>query len=345
MRRSFTPAMRNSVISAAESAVTVSADCFGDVTAVWMQGWQPTPGRSSFVKQYGPGGAEMLQAFAQSVHTQTRFALFTAVEQIIRADFDFYDEGDPSEDPRLGDAAGSSRPFRQRDPQRRNADDCRSQNPRDVNQQLTSIGSIWTARTLAAPVRSRHGCGVQHTSLYPDATPETSVPTMAVRNPSAPLAGVCWKRTYEGTPITSEVGASLRVRGTAIPRHAASAASGSSCVCGEQDTATAARLAVVGASLRVRGTALTPPPSSLRCRVIPACAGNRIHANSLLGRKPGHPCVCGEQGLGVFVGIEASGSSLRVRGTEDCSFLALGTPRVIPACAGNRLSELVRNQV
>ena len=94
-------AMRNSVISAAESAVTVSADCFGDVTAVWMQGWQPTPGRSSFVKQYGPGGAEMLQAFAQSVHTQTRFALFTAVEQIIRADFDFYDEGDPSEDPRL----------------------------------------------------------------------------------------------------------------------------------------------------------------------------------------------------------------------------------------------------
>ena len=95
-------AVRSAALSAAHSNVTSSADCFDDVSNVWLRGWQPEPDHQSFVKHYGPEGAEILKAFAQSVHTQTRHALFTAVEQIIRADFDFYGEGDPSEDPRMG---------------------------------------------------------------------------------------------------------------------------------------------------------------------------------------------------------------------------------------------------
>ena len=94
-------AVRSALLSAVESAVTTSSDCFQEVTYLSLGSWQPEQGHETFVKHVGAESQETLRAFAQSVHTQTRHALFAAVEQIIRADFNFYGEGDPFEDPRL----------------------------------------------------------------------------------------------------------------------------------------------------------------------------------------------------------------------------------------------------
>ena len=94
-------AVRGGLLSAVESAVTNASDCFHEVAYPLLKPWQPEQGHETFVKLVGGESEAMLKAFGQSVHTQTRHALFTAVEQIIRADFNFYGEGDPSEDPRL----------------------------------------------------------------------------------------------------------------------------------------------------------------------------------------------------------------------------------------------------
>ena len=71
------------------------------------------------------------------------------------------------------------------------------------------------------------------------------------------------------------------------------------------------------------------------CRVIPACAGNRLAPLQRGLPVACHPCVCGEQRRPVEKPSTCFGSSLRVRGT--------GRPRprirrrhgVIPACAWN----------
>ena len=94
-------AVRAAALSAVESAVENAADCQFDVSVALLEGWQPEPGHSSFIKTVEPAGAETLKTFMESVHTQTRHALFTAVEQIIRADFEFFGEGDPNKDPNL----------------------------------------------------------------------------------------------------------------------------------------------------------------------------------------------------------------------------------------------------
>ena len=70
-------------------------------------------------------------------------------------------------------------------------------------------------------------------------------------------------------------------------------------------------------------------------RVIPACAGNRVWLVRSLGQWTGHPCVCGEQAGDDPRQVLVSGSSLRVRGTEEDAFAAEISTRVIPACAGN----------
>ena len=93
--------------------------------------------------------------------------------------------------------------------------------------------------------------------------------------------------------------------------------------------------------------------------VIPACAGNRVGNHPTPSRKPGHPCVCGEQSrtsermramggsslrvrgtdLRYNILLHATisaGSSLRVRGTVDIIVMEAAGWWVIPACAGNR---------
>ncbi len=52
-------------------------------------------------------------------------------------------------------------------------------------------------------------------------------------------------------------------------------------------------------------------------------------------RKPVHPRVCGEHNVWVYVSASSFGSSPRVRGTSSAMTTPAGSPRFIPACAGN----------
>ena len=107
----------------------------------------------------------------------------------------------------------------------------------------------------------------------------------------------------------------------------------------------AAAKAIAGSSLRVRGTAGANLCGEGLFRVIPACAGNSAARSDRGGRATGHPCVCGEQASTNGPKGIGSGSSLRVRGTGVNEWTERDWERVIPACAGNRLSELMRNRV
>ena len=87
------------------------------------------------------------------------------------------------------------------------------------------------------------------------------------------------------------------------------------------------------------------PARQSGCGVIPACAGNRGEGPPPRAAGAGHPCVCGEQTLMRARVRPIVGSSLRVRGTGRGRRTRAQKVRVIPACAGNRLCELVHNRV
>ena len=72
-------------------------------------------------------------------------------------------------------------------------------------------------------------------------------------------------------------------------------------------------------------------------RFIPACAGNRCILGIPLVISPVHPRVCGEQQKPQPMLTAISGSSPRVRGTDDKIPNRNPLCRFIPACAGNRL--------
>ena len=111
-------------------------------------------------------------------------------------------------------------------------------------------------------------------------------------------------------------------------------------VCGEQLAERLPRPCHRGSSPRVRGTAVViGEPAALK-RFIPACAGNRSGPRRGRGHQAVHPRVCGEQILGTLGIGGVTGSSPRVRGTVDMALGIPASPRFIPACAGNRLSQL-----
>ena len=118
---------------------------------------------------------------------------------------------------------------------------------------------------------------------------------------------------------------------------------GHPCVCGEQLDLNIESLISNGSSLRVRGTGPHDRNRAALMRVIPACAGNSAGGDARPHLYAGHPCVCGEQVTDPSSFTDRSGSSLRVRGTGLVTALVRELKRVIPACAGNRLSELARN--
>ena len=91
-----------------------------------------------------------------------------------------------------------------------------------------------------------------------------------------------------------------------------------------------------GSSPRVRGTARGAKSDFTLARFIPACAGNRCADRRRHPPASVHPRVCGEQTHGPRPERLLSGSSPRVRGTDQIPRSDIPQRRFIPACAGNR---------
>ena len=71
-----------------------------------------------------------------------------------------------------------------------------------------------------------------------------------------------------------------------------------------------------GSSPRARGTRGARAERSVRCRIIPACAGNTVPARRASGRRSDHPRVRGEHCRVHTRHVDAAGSSPRARGTR-----------------------------
>ena len=106
-------------------------------------------------------------------------------------------------------------------------------------------------------------------------------------------------------------------------------------VCGERRGYRYTVKSHLGSSPRVRGTRLRLGIRLGIRRFIPACAGNARSARMRGSPRSVHPRVCGERLSKEAVGVSASGSSPRVRGTHPDGLPTRGDFRFIPACAGN----------
>ena len=168
---------------------------------------------------------------------------------------------------------------------------------------------------------------------------------------------VCGEQRCPNNQTTKFSGSSPRVRGTAsscycgiFPRRFIPACAGNSAlgqpplagntvhprVCGEQAPAAAVPQAPRGSSPRVRGTAPNTLINAIHGRFIPGCAGNRGGGPTTVAGNPVHPRVCGEQCTATLLHNQDSGSSPRVRGTDESYRIGYRRSRFIPACAGNR---------
>ena len=73
--------------------------------------------------------------------------------------------------------------------------------------------------------------------------------------------------------------------------------------------------------------------------LIPACAGKNREDSWRLTRRRAHPRVCGENRIITFRQGSKQGSSPRVRGKRCSCVEAVGSARLIPACAGKTSSS------
>ena len=90
-----------------------------------------------------------------------------------------------------------------------------------------------------------------------------------------------------------------------------------------------------GSSPQARGTPVSVSSPLVKGRIIPAGAGNSKGQDHDIPKPPDHPRRRGElkaAGLQVFMGI---GSSPQARGTPGVCAVWRGSPRIIPAGAGN----------
>ena len=171
---------------------------------------------------------------------------------------------------------------------------------------------------------------------------------------------VCGEQGRRGADVVRADGSSPRVRGTVIEcvwdelhRRIIPACAGNRTpadptarrctdhprVCGEQRPPVPLCVIVRGSSPRVRGTVGEHWWDAYAYRIIPACAGNRQLPVCRIGSSTDHPRVCGEQTAGTLAVPFGSGSSPRVRGTGGRYARPIDNCRIIPACAGNRMTE------
>ena len=104
---------------------------------------------------------------------------------------------------------------------------------------------------------------------------------------------------------------------------------------GEHVVQLAGLLAALGSSPLARGTQPQVPNFLGLLRLIPARAGNTSSSQGVMILFPAHPRSRGEHGTLGRVLCGGRGSSPLARGTQDWLRPVLGTPRLIPARAGN----------
>ncbi len=96
--------------------------------------------------------------------------------------------------------------------------------------------------------------------------------------------------------------------------------------------------ACMGSSPRVRGTRRPVLPHPRERGIIPACAGNTRPSSTCRRCSRDHPRVCGEHVRSITELCLSTGSSPRVRGTQNLVSVVLVGFGIIPACAGNTLA-------
>ena len=106
-------------------------------------------------------------------------------------------------------------------------------------------------------------------------------------------------------------------------------------VCGEHSAPDHNDFSNRGSSPRVRGTLFLFFSDDAHAGIIPACAGNTSSLISWRRCSKDHPRVCGEHASATAMTSIASGSSPRVRGTQQLPFQIVEFLGIIPACAGN----------
>ena len=184
----------------------------------------------------------------------------------------------------------------------------------------------------------------------------SELPTKPSLRPVHPR--VCGERVLPAATFEFHRGSSPRMRGTHnrrfsgatvcrfIPAYAGNAqpANGEIIsapvhprVCGERDQPMTEPELRSGSSPRMRGTLNMPVYQSGHHRFIPAYAGNAPHPVAIACIAPVHPRVCGERRSKTVGMIFMSGSSPRMRGTQQIAVFALESGRFIPAYAGNAL--------
>ena len=106
--------------------------------------------------------------------------------------------------------------------------------------------------------------------------------------------------------------------------------------CGEQEFCFSNTIAAGGSSPRMRRTGGVLGQRRDRGRFIPAHAGNSRRHSARDPPTPVHPRACGEQAAAPMLVMSRTGSSPRMRGTDQPSGPQCSDDRFIPAHAGNR---------
>ena len=106
-------------------------------------------------------------------------------------------------------------------------------------------------------------------------------------------------------------------------------------VCGEHPLVYAQRSEIPGSSPRMRGTPVRLEWIRGENGIIPAYAGNTSTTRLPLRKHWDHPRVCGEHAVSASDSIMQTGSSPRMRGTQDLSMYCVPFSGIIPAYAGN----------
>ena len=100
-----------------------------------------------------------------------------------------------------------------------------------------------------------------------------------------------------------------------------------------------------GSSPHARGAVNALKELKSKGRIIPACAGSSRPFRVLCGCAWDHPRMRGEQAYFMLCGRFARGSSPHARGAERRVDQLADDARIIPACAGSRISMIPPNTV